>query len=115
MFSEAFTFSAVTISSSSKYLSTGTTSSTPITTPGLYQLFVDATNVGNGDEFEVGFTEKILSGGSARRVVIARFVGAQAEVLWISPAFHVRNGGDFDIKKIAGTDRAFDASLRAVT
>lgn len=112
--SEAFTWSAVTISTSSKFLSSGTTTSSPITTPGLYQLFLDTSSVAAGDEFEAGFTEKVLSGGTAFRVVIARFIGAQPE-MFISPAFQVAHGGDFDLIKKVGTDRTFNASLRAVT
>ncbi len=111
---EAYNASASTVGATEKFLTNNSTSASPVTTDGFYQLFVDPVNVAAGDEFECAVLEKCISGGTQRRLIIARFVGAQ-DALFISPAFLLLHGWDFSLKKIAGTDRAFDWSIRAVT
>ena len=110
----AFTASASTVGTTEKSLTNNSTSIATQTTAGYYQVFIDAANVAAGDEFEVALLEKVISGGSQRRVVIGRFLGGQPEI-FISPAFLLGVGWDFSLKKIAGTDRAFDWSVRQVT
>jgi hypothetical protein len=67
-----------------------------------------------GDEYEVALQEKVISGGTQRRSVLANLIGAQSEP-FISPTFLLGEGWDFTLKKIAGSDRAFSWSIRAVT
>lgn len=78
-------------------------------------LYVDTTNIAKADEFEVRFYEKVeATGGTARLCQSWRLLGVQAQN-FVTPPFIVLNGWDFTIKKIAGTDRAFDCSVRSVT
>jgi hypothetical protein len=105
--------SAVTISTTEISILTGTSTLTDSTTPGCYQLFVDgvAAGMAKGDVFEVRILEKVLSTGTRREIFAARMNGAQTEPL-VTPPLMLLNGWNMTLKKIAGTDRAFDASIR---
>lgn len=115
--SEVYTASASTVGGTEKFLTNNSTSSSPITTDGYYQLFVDTTNVTSADAFEVAYLEKILSGGSQRRNVLDTLggIGGAPAEHWIGPAMQWMHGGDYSLKKLTGTDRAFDWSIRGVT
>lgn len=105
--------SAVTVGTSELSILSGTTTLSNDTTDGVYQLYVDAANVAKGDEFRVRLYEKTLSGSTKRVVCSWTILGVQAEI-FVTPTFILLHGWDFTIQKIAGTDRAFDASVRQV-
>lgn len=105
--------SAVTISTTEISILTGTTTLTDSTTAGAYQLLVDgvAAAIAKGDVFEIRVLEKVLSGSTRRQIFVARLNGVQSEV-FVTPTLMLLNGWNMTLKKIAGTDRAFDASIR---
>lgn len=105
--------SAVSISTTEISILTGTSTLTDSTSPGAYQLIVDgiAASMAKGDEFEVRVYEKCLSGSTRRTLFLARMNDAQTELL-ITPTLMLLNGWNMTLKKIAGTDRNFDASIR---
>ena len=103
--------SAVTMGAAEISILSGTTSLTPSTTAGAFQLIVDAANMAKGDEYRVRIYEKCLSGGTQRVLAQWTMLGAQSELL-VTPTFMLLNGWDMTIIKIAGTDRAFTASVR---
>lgn len=75
-------------------------------------LYVDTTNMAKTDEFEIRFYEKVEGTGGAQRLCQSwRLLGVQA-TNFVSPVLLVLYGWEFTLKKIAGTDRAFDASIR---
>lgn len=112
--SEAYTQSALSVSTTELSLVSGTSSLQTITTAGVYQLWLDpVTNMAKGDEFIVKVYEKVISGGTKRVVWSATISDAQA-TLFVMPTLVLKNGWDMTIQKIAGTDRAFDASIRKV-
>lgn len=111
---ESFSGTAVTVSSTEFSLTNSSTVIATQTTKGHYSVFIDTANIAAGDEYEVALQEKVRSGGTQRRTIIGRFVGAQPDI-YISPSMPLFWGWDFTLKKIAGTDRAFDWSVRAVT
>jgi hypothetical protein len=110
-----YTGSSVTVGATEVSLTSGTTTIQAKTDKAVVSVAIDVANMAAGDEFEIAFYEKAIAGGTARRVVLANLVGAQAEGLWYLAAWQVGVGWDFSIKKIAGTDRAFSWSVRAVT
>lgn len=113
--SEAFTGSAVTISTTEWSLTTGTSGPDVETSDGIFQCFVDlGTAIAAGDVFEFRCYEKALSGGTQRLCYSARVAGAQSAPIWASPCLVLINGWDMTLKKIAGTDRAMDWSIRKV-
>jgi hypothetical protein len=112
--SEAWTLSAVTVGATEVSVTAGGTTLQTQTTPGVYQLWIDpVTNMAKGDEFRVRLYEKVLSGGTQRVCAEWSLLGTQSEG-FLTPTFILMNGFDFGIKKIAGTDRAFSASVRKV-
>jgi hypothetical protein len=85
-----------------------------ITTDGVYQVFLDLNALAAGDIFEFRMYEKISSGGTVRLSFVCRFAGVQGTPMWASPSFILLHGWDFTIKKISGTDRTIDWSIRKV-
>lgn len=84
------------------------------TTDGVYQVFVDLNALAAGDLFEFKLYEKVLSSSTQRLVYSATFSGAQAAPVWVSPSFILLHGWDATLKKLSGTDRAIDWSIRKV-
>ena len=110
--SEAFTLSAVTVGTTELSIVTGTTSLTSTDqADGVYQLLLDAGNMAKGDEFEVRVYDSALTSGTKRQIAKWSLLGVQAEAL-LTPSFILLHTWDFTLKKIAGTDRAFTASIR---
>lgn len=84
------------------------------TNAGVYQLWIDASNVAKGDIFKVRCYEKVEATGGAQKLFAAwTIAGVQAEI-FVTPTFILMNGWTFTIQKISGTDRAFDASIRKI-
>lgn len=112
--SEPYELDGVTVGASELSIVSGTTSLQTITDDGVYQLWIDAGNMAKGDEFRVKAYEKVEGTGGTKKVHAQwTLLGAQSEV-FVTPTFILINGWDFTIQKIAGTDRAFDASIRKV-
>lgn len=111
--SEAYTLSAVTVGTTELSIVSGTTTLQSVTTDGIYQLWLDVANMAKADEFRVKIYEKVISTGTKRVAEQWTLMGTQAENL-ITPTLILMHGWDMTIQKIAGTDRAFDASIRQV-
>lgn len=112
--SEAYELDGVTVTASELSIVSGSTSLQTITTAGVYQLWVDPGNMAKGDEYRIRAYEKVEATGGVKKVFATwTLLGAQSEN-FVTPTFILLNGWDFTIQKIAGTDRAFDASIRRV-
>ena len=84
------------------------------TTDGAYQLWLDLSALAAGDFFELRIYEKVLSSSTQRLVRRLVFNGATiSEPIWASPALIMVHGWDFSLKKLSGTDRSIDWSIRA--
>jgi hypothetical protein len=111
---EHATFSAVTVGTSELSIVSGTTTLQNDTTDGVYQLWVDGVaNMAKGDEFAIRIYEKVKAAGTKRQVFKAVLSDAQSEP-FVAPNLILMHGWDMTIQKVAGTDRAFDASIRKV-
>lgn len=108
---QIYSISAVTVGTTELSIVSGTTTLANDTTAGAYELVADASNMAKGDEFAIDMYEKALSGGTKRQFVSFSLMGVQSE-LFISPTFLLMWGWDMTIRKIAGVDRAFTASIR---
>jgi hypothetical protein len=111
---EAYELDGVSIGSTAYSIPNASTTPASITTDGIYHLWVDPVQGGamtKGDYFEAVVMEKCLSGSTQRKAFSAIIGNAQAEP-WILPPLMLMHGWDMLIDKIAGTDRAFDASIR---
>lgn len=111
--SEPYELDGVTVSAELSVVS-GTTVTQTVTDDGVYQLWVDASAMQKGDEFRIKAYEKVEGTTGTKRVFAQwSLLGVQTEV-FVTPTFILINGWDFTITKIAGTDRAFDASIRKI-
>lgn len=106
---------AVTVSTTELSLVSGTTTSVPLsnTNVGLYSVTLDCNNMAKGDEFRLKVYEKACSGGTQRLLFDAYIADAQVS-LFTTPGVPLGNGWDITLTKTAGTDRAFDWSVRRV-
>jgi hypothetical protein len=86
----------------------------PETADGIYQLFVDTSNMVSGDILEITILEKCTASSTIALCVRDTLIGAQAEPLWSSPALCLINGFDMKIKQTFGTGRTFTYSVRKV-
>lgn len=113
--SEPYELDGVTVGSSELSIVSGTTSLQEITDDGVYQLWIDpVTNMAKGDSFRIKVYEKVEATGGTKRVVFAAtLMGVQTE-LFVTPSLVLMHGWDMTIQKLAGTDRAFDASIRKI-
>jgi hypothetical protein len=108
---EEYTYN-VSTSTTELSITGGTSSIQTRTGGGWRQLFVDAFTMAKGDEFEIALYEKVEgTGGTQRKCVLGRLTDVQS-TLWCSPILPLINGWDFSIRKIAGTDRTIEASVR---
>lgn len=112
--SEPYELDGVTVGASELSIVSGTTSLQTITDDGVYQLWVDAGVMAKADEFQIKLYEKVEGTGGTKKVFFqVNLLGVQTEI-FVTPTFILINGWDMTIKKITGTDRAFDASIRKV-
>lgn len=73
------------------------------TTDGVFQVFLDVSDMVAGDELEIKIYEKCRSGDTQRVVYQCNLVGAQAQPIWVSPSLILMHGWDVTLDAIAGT------------
>lgn len=112
--SEPYELDNVTVGASELSIVSGTTALQTITDDGVYQLWVDAGNMAKGDEFIVRIYEKVEGTGGTKKVVFAATLSDVQSEIFVTPTLILINGWDMTIQKVAGTDRAFDASIRKI-
>lgn len=111
---QEYSINAVTVGSTELSIISGTTTLQTNTTKGIRGLFLDASNMAKGDEYEVRIYDKVISTGTKRLAYRQTLSDAQSEII-VFPDLFLYNGWDMTIKKNAGTDRTFTASIRATT
>ena len=84
-------------------LTTGTAGPDVDTTDGVFQAFLDVSDMVAGDEPQIRVYEKARTGDTQRVVYQSSLVGVQAQPIWVSPALVLMNGWDFTCDQIAGT------------
>lgn len=109
-----FTNDYATIGTTEYFLASDSTSATYQTASGVYQLFLDLSNLAIGDSFAVRLYEKYASSGTARMVEEWILAGAQGKPGWFSPSFVLGEGWEWSIIKLTGSDRTIYWSIRKV-
>lgn len=112
--SEPYELDGVTVGATELSIVSGTTSLQTVTDDGIYQLWVDAFTMAKGDEYIVRVYEKVEATGGTKRVVFAATLSDVQAELFVTPTLILIHSWDMTIQKVAGTDRAFDASIRKV-
>ncbi len=110
--SEAYTGSA-TISTTEYSLPNASTTLTPITVSGVYQVFIDFAAMTASEEYLIQIKEKVTSGGTQRTIYQASLEGVQTSP-FVTPSLILLHGWDVTVDKIAGTDRTIYWSIRKV-
>jgi hypothetical protein len=111
--SEAFSGSE-TVGTTEHSLTTDTSGPDVETSDGVFQVFLDLNALAAGDLFSFYVYEKVLTGSTQRLAYSATFTGTQGAPVWVSPSLILLHGWDATLKKIAGTDRNIDWSIRKV-
>lgn len=113
--SEAYAGS-ITVSTTELSLVSGTSTLQNETTDGIYQVMLDFNAMANGDSFEFRLYEKVQSSSTKRTAFLYTFRDARGAdgAIWVTDAFTLLHGWDFTLKKLSGTDRAIEYSIRKV-
>jgi hypothetical protein len=92
----------------------GTTLQTQ-TDDGIYQVFLDLSDMVDGDILELKIYEKVRAGDTQRVVHYETFAHAQGTVdNYASPSLILMHGWDVSLKRISGTDVTVNWSIRKV-
>lgn len=115
---EAFSGSA-TIGTTQYDLPNNSTTVSAQTTDGIYQLFLDLSNLTATESYQLRIYEKVVasgSPGSTQRVISDTTIsGAQtAQPNYVTSALLLMHGWTFTLTKLQGTDRAISWSIRQV-
>jgi len=90
------------------------TTLTPITVDGVYQIFLDVSDMVAGDQLQIRIYEKCLSSDATNKVIYESILsGAQAD-LWVSPSLILLHGWDVTLDTLAGTSITVNWSIRKV-
>ncbi len=73
------------------------------TTDGVFQAFLDVSDMVAGDQLQIRVYEKVRSADTQRVVYEAILTGAQAQPIWVSPSLVLMNGWDITCDALAGT------------
>lgn len=111
--SEAFAGTA-TIGQTPLSLPNNSTTLTPRTEDGIFQLFLDRSAVQDGDLFTLKIWEKVTGGGN-QQCIATQPVGGYAGLLpYVTEPYILLHGWDMTLEKTGGTDRSFSWSIRRV-
>lgn len=99
--SEAFSGSAA-IGATEFSCPNNSTTLTPQTDDGVYQFFLDVSDMIAGDELQILIYEKCRAADSQRIVYESVIAGAQGSPIWVSPSLMLLHGWDVTLKAIAG-------------
>ena len=84
-------------------LTSDTSSLGAITDDGIYQLFLDISDMVTGDELQIRIYEKCRSGDTQRIVYQSNLIGPQSPPFWVSPTLILIHGWEMTLDAIAGT------------
>ncbi len=73
------------------------------TTDGVFQAFLDVSDMIAGDQLQIRIYEKVRSGDTQRIVYEAILTGAQSQPIWVSPSLVLMHGWDITCDALAGT------------
>ena len=83
------------------------------TNDGVYQIFLDVSDMVAGDELQIRVYEKVGAASTQRIVYQSNLVGAQSPPIWVSPSLILLHGWDCTLDAISGTVTV-DWSIRKV-
>lgn len=84
-------------------LTTDTAGPDADTTDGVFQAFLDVSDMIAGDQLQIRIYEKCRSGDTQRVIYESILTGAQAQPMWVSPSLILMHGWDITVDALAGT------------
>lgn len=100
--SEAFAGSAA-IGATEFSCPNNSTTLTPQTDDGVYQAFLDVSDMVAGDQLQIRVYEKCRSSSTQRLVYESILTGAQGDPLFVTPSLVLLHGWDVTLDALAGT------------
>ncbi len=91
------------ISTTEHSLTTDTAGPDTDTTDGVFQAFLDVSDMVAGDELQIRIYEKVRSGDTQRIVYQSTLAGVQANPIFVTPSLILMHGWDITCDAIAGT------------
>ena len=73
------------------------------TSDGVFQTFLDLSDMVAADELQIRIYEKTRTGDTQRVVYQSNLIGPQSPPAWVSPSLVLMNGWDVTLDAIAGT------------
>jgi hypothetical protein len=73
------------------------------TTDGVFQVFLDLSDMIAGDQLQIRVYEKCRAADTQRVVYEAILSGAQGQPMWVSPSLILLHGWDVTLDALAGT------------
>lgn len=93
---------------------TTSTGRSPITTDGVYQLWIDMANMLTSDEYELKIYEVASTGTTQQLVYQASLAGKQSPPMVVYPSLVLLHGWDMTLTLISGSARTIPYSIRQV-
>ncbi len=100
--SEAFAGTEA-VSTTEHSITTDTAGPDVQTDDGVYQVFLDVSDMVAGDILQIRCYEKVQAADTQRVVFESILKNAQAEPIWVSPSLVLLHGWDFTLDALAGT------------
>lgn len=100
--SEAFAGSEA-VSTTEHSLTTDTAGPDVETSDGVFQIFLDLSDMVSGDELQIRVYEKVQAADTQRIVFQANLIGPQSPPIWVSPSLILMHGWDVTLDAIVGT------------
>ncbi len=91
------------VSTTEHSMTTDTAGPDTDTTDGVFQIFLDLSDMIAGDQLQIRIYEKVQSSGTQRICYEAILSGAQAQPIWVSPSLILMHGWDATLDALAGT------------
>lgn len=105
----------ITISSNTEYSMVARSNGVSAnTTAGVYQCFIDVSDLVAGDQLEIKIYEKAMTANTQRLIYSSVLTGAQAEPMWVSPSLILTRGWDMTANSQLGGNIVLAFSVRQV-
>jgi len=110
---EAFAFSN-TVSTTEFDLCNNSTTISAQTTDGIYQAFIDFSNLTATESYQLKIYEKVQSSGTQRVIDDTTISGVQTEPVYVTAALLLMHGWTYTLTKLQGTSQTISWSIRQV-
>lgn len=105
---------SATIGATEHDLPSNSTTLSALSTPGVYQLFLDLAGLTATERYRLRIYERTRAGDPQRVVEEVIITGAQIEPIYVTPALALLHGWTYTLQRLQGTDRSIAWSIRGL-